>query len=157
MRRGWLQPIHAAGPYTPAYEDFYFNVSSGVHAGFPREGGRLVLPALFRVPDAAAWVLVTDPAPMSLCGCHLGPDSADGLYRVAFPLSDQTTKLDQQIRPEPRIFASLDHAVARDGCSENQQVIFDVQPDHRPWPASQIADSSWNPAGARVPGDGGLS
>jgi len=24
--RGWLQPYHAAGPYTPAYEDFYFHV-----------------------------------------------------------------------------------------------------------------------------------
>jgi alpha-glucosidase len=25
--RGWLQPYHAAGPYTPAYEDFFFNVA----------------------------------------------------------------------------------------------------------------------------------
>jgi len=27
--RGWMQPYHAAGPYTPAYEDFYFQVSPG--------------------------------------------------------------------------------------------------------------------------------
>ena len=27
--RGWLQPYHAAGPYTPADEDFYFSVSPG--------------------------------------------------------------------------------------------------------------------------------
>ena len=27
--RGWMQPYHAAGPYTPAYEDFFFHVSPG--------------------------------------------------------------------------------------------------------------------------------
>jgi len=28
-----------------------------------------------------------------IAAVNLGPDSADGLYRVAFPLSDQTTKV----------------------------------------------------------------
>ena len=27
--RAWLQPYHEAGDYTPAYEDFYFNVAPG--------------------------------------------------------------------------------------------------------------------------------
>ena len=39
----------------------------------------------------------------SYCACHLGPDSTDGLYRIAFPDADETTRgWTNQLGPEPR-------------------------------------------------------
>ena len=144
--RGWLQPYHAAGPYTPAYEDFYFNVSSGDPP--PDSRAKAVgwcFPALFRVPDAAAWVLVTESGTdESYCGCHLGPDSADGLYRVAFPLSDQTTKgWTNKFGPEPRYSLpwTMPWRVMVLGKSAGDIAMSSLITDLAP--ASQIADSSW--------------
>jgi hypothetical protein len=103
--RGWLQPYHAAGPYTPAYEDFFFNVSPGERP--PDSRAKAVgwgFPALFHVPEADAWALLTESGTdESYCGCHLGPDSSGGVYRIAFPLADQTTKgWTNKFGPEPR-------------------------------------------------------
>ena len=103
--RGWLQPYHAAGPYTPAYEDFYFQVSPGEA---PPDSRAKALgwgfPALFSVPDAASWALLTESGTdESYCGCHLGPDSSDGLYHLTFPQADETTKgWTNRFGPEPR-------------------------------------------------------
>ena len=103
--RGWMQPYHAAGPYTPAYEDFYFPVSPGDPP--PDSRAKAVgwaFPALFHVPDAAAWVLLTEAGTdESYCGCHLNPDSSGGVYRIAFPLADETTHgHTNKVSPEPR-------------------------------------------------------
>jgi alpha-glucosidase len=102
--RGWLQPYHAAGPYTPAYEDFYFHVSPGERP--PDSRAKAVgwgFPALFNVPGAA-WVLLTESGTDgSYCACHLGPDSSGGIYHVAFPLADEATKgQTNKVGPEPR-------------------------------------------------------
>jgi hypothetical protein len=144
--RGWLQPYHAAGPYTPAYEDFYFNVSPGDPP--PDSRAKAVgwcFPALFHVPDAAAWVLLTESGTdESYCGCHLGPDSAGGLYRVAFPLSDQTTKgWTNKFGPEPRYSLpwTMPWRVMVLGKSAGDIAIASLVTDLAP--ASQIADSSW--------------
>lgn len=103
--KGWLQPYHAAGPYTPAYEDFYFPVSPGDPP--PDSRARAVgwaFPALFNVPQAAAWVLLTESGTdETYCACHLGPDSAGGIYHISFPAADQATKGHaNQYDPEPR-------------------------------------------------------
>ncbi len=103
--RGWLQPYHAAGPYTPAYEDFYFNVSPGDLP--PDSRGKAMgwaFPALFHVPEAATWVLLTESGTdESYCACHLAPDSTGGLYRIAFPLANETTQgYTSKFGPEPR-------------------------------------------------------
>ncbi len=92
--RGWLQPYHAAGPYTPAYEDFYFHVAPGDAPPRSRDEPRgWCFPALFNVPSADSWVLVTESGTDgSYPGCHLAADSSGGLYRVAFPLPDERTK-----------------------------------------------------------------
>ena len=70
--RGWLQPYPAAGPYTPAYEDFYFHVAPGERP--PDSRGHAVgwaFPALFHVPAAATWVLLTESGTdASFCACH---------------------------------------------------------------------------------------
>lgn len=103
--RGWLQPYHAAGPYTPAYEDFYFHVSPGDPPPNSRQEARgWAFPALFDVPEAACWVLLTESGTdESYCACHLGPDSDHGLYHIAFPLADETTRgYTNKFGPEPR-------------------------------------------------------
>ena len=103
--RGWMQPYHAAGPYTPAYEDFYFHVSPGDPP--PDSRAKAVgwaFPALFNVPDAATWVLITEAGTdESYCACHLNPDCSGGVYRIAFPLADETTRgYTNKFGPEPR-------------------------------------------------------
>lgn len=103
--RGWLQPYHAAGPYTPAYEDFYFHVSPGDAPPDSRQKAvGWAFPALFNVPNAGAWVLLTESGTdESYCACHLAPDSSGGIYRIAFPRSDETTRgYTNQFGPEPR-------------------------------------------------------
>jgi alpha-glucosidase len=102
--KGWLQPYHAASQYTPAYEDFYFNVSPGSPP--PESRAKPVgwcFPALFEV-SSGVWALLTESGTDgSYCACHLGPDSTGGLYRIAFPLTNETTKgWTNQIDPEPR-------------------------------------------------------
>ena len=103
--RGWLQPYHAAGPYTPAYEDFFFHVSPGDPPPDSRQKAvGWAFPALFNFPDASAWVLITEAGTdESYCGCHLNPDCSGGVYRIAFPLADETTVgYTNKFGPEPR-------------------------------------------------------
>jgi hypothetical protein len=103
--RGWMQPYHAAGPYTPAYEDFFFHVAPGDPP--PDSRAKAVgwaFPALFKVPDASAWVLLTEAGTdESYCACHLNPDCSGGVYRIAFPLADETTRgYTNKFGPQPR-------------------------------------------------------
>ncbi len=103
--RGWLQPYHSAGPYTPAYEDFFFHVSPGDPPPNSRQKAvGWAFPALFYVPAASAWVLITEAGTdASYCACHLAPDSTDGIYHIAFPKADETTGgYTNKFSPEPR-------------------------------------------------------
>ncbi len=102
---GWMQPYHAAGSYTPAYEDFFFHISPGDPPPNSRQKAvGWAFPALFHVPDASAWVLLTEAGTdESYCACHLNPDCSNGVYRIAFPLADETTKgYTNKFGPEPR-------------------------------------------------------
>lgn len=103
----WLQPYHAAGPYTPAYEDFYFRVAPGdpppVSRGTPRGW---CLPALFHLPSEQAWLLIAESgADGGYCGCHLATEpSSKGLYTIAFAYEDEVTgakTFDPDARPAP--------------------------------------------------------
>ena len=144
--RGWLQPYHAAGPYTPAYEDFYFNVAPGDPP--PQSHGKPVgwaFPALFHVPGAASWVLLTESGTdESYCACHLGPDSSGGLYHVAFALADETTKgYTNQFGPEPRYALpwTMPWRVMVLGGSAGAIATATLVTDLAP--PSRIADTSW--------------
>src|ERR1700679_687698 len=61
-------------------------------------------PALFHVPDAATWVLLTEAGTdESYCACHLNPNCSNGVYQIAFPLADETTRgYTNKFGPEPR-------------------------------------------------------
>lgn len=144
--RGWLQPYHAAGPYTPAYEDFFFNVSPGEPP--PNSRARAVgwaFPALFHVPDAAAWVLLSESGTdESYCACHLAPDSAGGLYHIAFPLSDEGTKgWTNRFGPEPRFPLpwTMPWRVIVMGKTAGDIAMSSLVTDLSP--SSRIADASW--------------
>ena len=103
--RGWLQPYHSAGPYTPAYEDFFFHVSPGDPPPDSRQKAvGWAFPALFNVPETSAWVLITEAGTdKSYCACHLAPDSSGGVYHIAFPKADETTRgYTNKFGPEPR-------------------------------------------------------
>jgi hypothetical protein len=102
---GWIQPYHAAGPYTPAYEDFYFHVAPGDRPPNSRAKAKgWAFPALFQIPDASAWVLLTESGTdEEYCACHLAADCAGGVYRIAFPLADEATRgYANKFGPEPR-------------------------------------------------------
>jgi hypothetical protein len=144
--RGWLQPFHAAGPYTPAYEDFYFPVSPGDPP--PDSRAKAVgwaFPALFKIPDADTWVLLTESGTDgSYCACHLNLDSAGGIYRIAFPLADEMTPgHTNQFGPEPRFTLpwTLPWRVMvlgkNAGDIATETLVTDLAPP------SKITDTSW--------------
>lgn len=144
--RGWLQPYHAASDYTPAYEDFYFSVSPGERP--PNSRAKAVgwaFPVLFHVPDAAAWLLLTESGnDESYCACHLDPDSSGGHYRIAFPLANETTKhWTNRFGPEPRCTLpwTMPWRVIVLGESPADIATSTLVTDLAP--ASAIADTSW--------------
>lgn len=102
--RGWMQPYHGASDYTPAYEDFYFPIVPGDPP--PRSRGEpkgWAFPALFQIPHAGWMLLAESGTDAAYCACHLGADSTGGIYRIAFPLADETTKHRKfTVGPEPR-------------------------------------------------------
>jgi alpha-glucosidase len=147
---GWLQPYHSAGPYTPAYEDFYFHVSPGDPPPNSRQEPRgWAFPALFEVPEAASWVLLTESGTdESYCACHLAPDSANGLYHVAFPLADETTSgYTNQFGPEPRFTLpwTLPWRVLVLGKTAGDIATATLVTDLAP--PSRVADTSWIKSG----------
>ena len=144
--RGWLQPYPAAGEYTPAYEDFYFHVSPGDPP--PRSRAKPVgwaFPALFHVPAAKSWVLLTESGTdQTYCACHLGPDSSGGLYCIAFPFADEKTKgTANSVGPEPRFPLpwTMPWRVMVLGASPADIATATLVTDLAP--PSRIADTSW--------------
>lgn len=103
----WLQPYHAAGKYTPAYEDFYFQVAPGTLPPVSREKPRgWCLPALFQIPSASSWMLIAESGTDGFyCGCHLEVDpSKANAYKIAFAYEDEVTaagSFDANARPAP--------------------------------------------------------
>ena len=142
---GWMQPYHAAGPYTPAYEDFYFRVAPGDPP--PVSRARPVgwaFPALFQVPDAG-WMLLTESGTdASYCACHLGPTAPGGIYRIAFPLADEGTRgVTNHFGPEPRSTLpwAMPWRVFVLGQTAGEIALATLVTDLAP--PSQIADTSW--------------
>jgi len=144
--RGWLQPYHAAGPYTPAYEDFFFHVAPGDPPPDSRQKAvGWAFPALFQVPGADTWVLLTESGTdESYCACHLAPDSSHGLYHIAFPLADETTRgQTNKFGPEPRFTLpwTLPWRVIVMGKNAGDIALETLVTDLAP--PSRIADPSW--------------
>jgi alpha-glucosidase len=143
---GWMQPYHAAGLYTPAYEDFYFPVSPGDPPPDSRAKARgWAFPALFHVPGAATWVLLTESGTdASYCACHLDSNCLGGLYRIAFPAADETSQgYTNRFGPEPRFTLpwTMPWRVIVLGRSAGDIAMETLVTDLAP--PSRIADTSW--------------
>jgi hypothetical protein len=143
--KGWLQPYHAAGPYTPAYEDFYFPVKPGEAP--PKSRGEPLgwaFPALFNT-GPGGWVLLTESGTdQAYCACHLRPDSSGGIYRIAFPFADEATKgRTNRFGPEPRhsLPWTTPWRVIVLGKSAGEIATSTLVTDLAP--PSRIADTSW--------------
>lgn len=143
---GFLQPYHAAGPYTPAYEDFYFEAAPGDPP--PHSRGKPLgwaFPALFQVPQARSWMLITESGTdASYCGCHLDRDSDGGLYRIAFPAQDEFTKgYTNQLSSHPRFTLpwTMPWRVIVLGATAGDIALSTLVTDLAP--PSRIPDASW--------------
>lgn len=144
--RAWLQPYHVAGKYTPAYEDFYFQVSPGDPPPHSRDKPLgWSFPALFRVPSAESWLLITevtgeDPYP----ACHLAPESTDGIYRIAFPRKNEQnveTGANAPDRPRHNLPWSMPWRTIIIGADAAEIATATLVTDLAP--SSRIADVSW--------------
>ena len=80
----------------------------------------------------------------TFCGCHLAPSSVGGVYRIAFPLADETTRgYTNQFGPEPRYSLpwTMPWRVIVLGKSAGDIATETLVTDLAP--PSQIADMSW--------------
>jgi hypothetical protein len=89
----WLQPYHAAGPYTPAYEDFFFNVDTATQPPVSRDKPRgWCMPAMFMLGTSCT-LLVTETGTENYCNSHLEPvKERPGLYNLEFAYEDEITE-----------------------------------------------------------------
>ncbi|MFZ5832015.1 MAG: glycoside hydrolase family 97 catalytic domain-containing protein, partial [Planctomycetota bacterium] len=85
--RAWLTPYDEPTKYTPAYERYYENVAIGSDS---ETAQGWAFPALFRLPNDAGWVLLTESAvDGSYCGSRLAQKSPKGVYRLRIPDSGE--------------------------------------------------------------------
>lgn len=145
--KGWLQPYNKAGDYTPAYEDFYFNVTAGDTISNPRNPSvGWCMPALFNVNDKRNWVLIAESGTDgSFAGCHLSPDSEGGIYRIAFAQKDEifTLPIDEETNalPESGLPWTMPWRVLIIGDDAGDILLSSMITDLAP--PSKIEDESW--------------
>jgi hypothetical protein len=149
--KGWLQPYNKAGQYTPAYEDFYFNVSPGDTIANPRNPSvGWCMPALFNVNNKKNWILIAESGTDgSYCGCHLKPDSEGGMYKVAFAKMDETFTLpidkNTKAKPKFKLPWTMPWRVIIIGDNAGDILLSSLITDLAP--ASKIEDTSWIESG----------
>lgn len=144
--KGWLQPYNKAGDYTPGYEDFYVNVKSGDPiSGARNESVGWCMPALFNVNNTKNWVLIAESGTDGLfSGCHLQPDSKDGIYSIAFAKKDEKFTLplpDKDAYPESNLPWTMPWRVIMIGDKAGDILLSTMITDLAP--ASKIEDTSW--------------
>lgn len=144
--KGWLQPYNKAGDYTPGYEDFYVNVKSGDPiSGARNESVGWCMPALFNVNNTKNWVLIAESGTDgSFSGCHLQPDSKDGIYSIAFAKKDEKFTLplpDKDAYPESNLPWTMPWRVIMIGDKAGDILLSTMITDLAP--ASKIEDTSW--------------
>ncbi len=136
--RGWLLPQAPAGKYTPAYEDMFSEVDAGTAAPHPAGWS---YPALFRMPDNAHWILITEAGlDPSYCGTRLAAAVESGTYRVKLPDADEGLGTGQ-VEPVSTLPWRTPWRLVVAGASlkaiVESTLVTDVSAP------SQIADTSW--------------
>lgn len=145
--KGWLMPYNKAGDYTPGYEDFYLNVSSGDPISNPRNPSNgWCMPALFNVNDNKNWILIAESGTDgSFPGCHLQPNSDGGIYKMAFAEKDEKFTLPlpakENVYPESNLPWVMPWRVVIIGEQAGDILLSTLITDLAP--ASKIEDTSW--------------
>ena len=104
---GWLLPHQQAGKWSPAYEDLFSEVEAGTTS--PNAAG-WSYPALFRLPDARHWILITEAGlDPSYCGTRLRAEAPGG--HVSRPPA-RCGRGPRHRRRRAVVHTALDHAVA---------------------------------------------
>lgn len=143
--QGWISPYNSSSNSSPAYEDYYFSVKPGDPPPYSRGGDTRgwYFPALFRVGEA--WTLITESGTdANYCGCHLAPDSKDGVYRIAFPFADEVTrrvKHREDTKPRHRLPWTMPWRVVATGDNAGDILSTTLVTDLTE--PSKIADTSW--------------
>ncbi len=143
--KGWISPYNSSSDSSPAYEDYYFAVKPGdpppPSRGGPTRGW--YFPALFQTPDA--WMLLTESGTdANYCGCHLAADSTGGLYRIAFPFPDESTrgvKHPENVKPRHTLPWTMPWRVIVLGDTAGDILLSTLVTDLAP--PSEIADTTW--------------
>lgn len=149
--KAWLQPYNSAGSYTPAYEDYYFNVSVGDTIKNPRNKSiGWCMPALFNINNEKNWLLIGESGTDgSFCGCHLNPDSEDGIYKIAFAKDDEVVNiksdLKQNAKPRYTLPWTMPWRTIIIGDNAGEILLSTMITDLAP--KSKIEDTSWIKAG----------
>ncbi|WP_167613699.1 glycoside hydrolase family 97 protein [Maribellus sediminis] len=149
--KAWLQPYNSAGNYTPAYEDFYFNVSIGDTIENPRNKSvGWCMPALFNVNNKSNWLLIAESGTDgSFCGCHLNPNSEDGIYKVEFANDNEVVTLKAEIKnnakPRYTLPWTMPWRTIIIGDDAGEILLSTMITDLAP--ASKIEDTSWISSG----------
>ncbi|GAB3012053.1 glycoside hydrolase family 97 protein [Spirosoma pulveris] len=143
--KGWLQPYNKAGKVTPGYEDFYVNIHPGDSISNPRNPSvGWCMPALFQVNGKKNWVLLAESGTDgSFPGCHLAPNSAGGLYQIAFAEKDEkyNLPLGNDNRPTYSLPWTMPWRVIIIGDQAGDILLSSLITDLAP--ASKLDDTSW--------------
>jgi len=145
--KGWMEPYNKAGDYTPGYEDFYVNVTSGDPINNSRNPSvGWCMPALFNVNNNKTWVLIAESGTDgSFPGCHLQPDAKGGLYKIAFAEKDEKFTLPlpekENAYPESNNPWVMPWRVVIIGEKAGDILLSSLITDLAP--ASKIEDTSW--------------
>jgi alpha-glucosidase len=145
--KGWLQPYNKAGKYTPGYEDFYVNVSSGdTISGARNESVGWCMPALFNVNGKKNWVLIAESGTDgSYPGCHLQAESKGGVYKIAFARGDEKFTLPlptkENAYPQSTLPWTMPWRTIVIGNNAGDILLSTLITDLAP--ASKIEDTSW--------------
>jgi len=147
----WLQPYNKAGQYTPAYEDFYFNVQVGDSVTDPRNPSTgWCMPALFQTGNKKNWVLIAESGTdEAYSGCHLENGKENGTYQIAFANNDErfTLPISEEVDSKPRYTLpwTMPWRVIILGDDAGDILLSTLITDVAP--ASKIDDTSWIEAG----------
>lgn len=147
----WLQPYNKAGKYTPAYEDFYFEIKLGDTVANPRNSSiGWCMPALFQTSNKKNWVLIAESGTdEAYSGCHLENGQQDGGYQIAFAKNDErfTLPISEEVDSKPRYTLpwTMPWRVIIVGDDPGDILLSTMITDVAP--ACKIDDTSWIEAG----------
>ncbi len=134
--KGWMLPQSPPGRYTPAYEDYFDEVTPGRTAPTP---SGWAFPALFTT--GRAWLLITEAGlDGEYCGSRLAADAPGGIYRLRFPEEQEGLGVGD-VQPSSRLPWTMPWRVVIVGDTAGRILESDLVLDLSP--PSRLAGTTW--------------